>query len=164
MNTFKFGGFGGVHLHHISFLSQERQSSFFSFLLKFQCPSCSPPPICHHWTHSHGSVWGRNIVISIWSQWSRDGWWLRNSWFHFPLLEETVLAGCYVRNASHVHQFHQGEKRGILPQLPSTPEQNIVRHYLTLKSLTGFKTALKWFCNRYKSSLDFHSLISFEGK
>lgn len=40
---------------------------------------------------------------------------------------------------TYIHQFHQGEKRGILSQPISTVEQNVVRHYLTLKNLTGFK-------------------------
>lgn len=164
MNPFKFGGFGGVHLHHISFLPPERLSSFFSFLLTFQGPSSSSPPICHPWLRGHGSVVSlRNTVRSIWSWQSRDGWRLLNSWFHFLLLKEAMLAGHYMRNTSHKHQLHPGEKRGILSQLLFPRNK---RHHLTLKNWTGFKAELlKWFCNRYhKSSLDFYSLSNFEGK
>lgn len=107
MNTFKFGGFGGVHLHHISFLAQERQSSFFSFFLKFQGTSSSPLN-----TQPWFSL--RKERCYIYLVLTEQRWLITSELMvSLPLLEETRLAGHDVRNASHIHQFHQGEKRGI---------------------------------------------------
>ena len=115
------------------------------FLLALQVsrPIILPPLSGHHWTYDHISVVPlRHAVRSEWSWHSGNGWWLLNSWLHFPLLKETVPTGHKIRHASHIQQFHQGEKRGTFAQLVSTPEQNVVRHYLTLRNLTGFKAEL----------------------
>ena len=63
-------------------------------------------------------------IYLFWTQ--RDGRWLLNSWFHSPF-SRRLFTGHYTINASHIHQFHQGEERGLLSQLVSMAEQNVIK-------------------------------------
>lgn len=135
MNPSKFGRLGGVHLHHISFLSHEGQSSL---LFKFQGslpfltllpPLNSRPPFrCLSEEHCQ--------IYLVWTQ--GGGRWLLNSWFRSPF-SRRLFTGHYTRNASHIHQFHQGEERGLLSQLVSTAGQNVIKTLCYTRNLTGFK-------------------------
>lgn len=119
--------FGGVHPCHFCFLAQERQSSFlFSFSASFRAhlPLLHPLVITELTTMfpwiSEEHCW------IIWSWQSSGGRRFLKSWFHFHFWKRLSTGHC-IRNASHIPQIHWREKRGLLSQLVSTAEQNVVK-------------------------------------